>query len=97
MWEKEKAGRFGLECYYTVRQRLEQNPYRSGSKPYVLFGSWLSASSGGFGCSSTLKISPMYARQNGILSSGLPVELMVAGPLRPGPRSMVACSTAGFA
>lgn len=38
MWEKEKAGRFGLECYYTGLQRLEQNPYRSESKPYVLFG-----------------------------------------------------------
>ena len=31
-------GRFGIECYYTGSQRLEQNPYRSESKPYVLFG-----------------------------------------------------------
>ena len=37
MWEKE-SGRVGLESYYTGRQRLEQNPYRSESKPYVLFG-----------------------------------------------------------
>ena len=38
MWEKEKAGRIGVESYYTGRQRLEQNPYRTESKPYVLFG-----------------------------------------------------------
>jgi iron complex outermembrane receptor protein len=38
MWEKENKGRIGLECYYTGRQRLEENPYRSESKPYVLLG-----------------------------------------------------------
>jgi iron complex outermembrane receptor protein len=38
MWEKEDTGRVGLECYYTGRQRLEQNPYRSESKPYILLG-----------------------------------------------------------
>ncbi len=38
MWEKEKAGRIGIESYYTGRQRLEQNTYRGESKPYVLFG-----------------------------------------------------------
>jgi outer membrane receptor for ferrienterochelin and colicins len=38
MWEKERAGRIGIESYYTGRQRLEQNPYRTESKPYVLFG-----------------------------------------------------------
>ena len=37
MWEKPK-GRIGVESYYTGRQRLEQNPYRSESKPYILFG-----------------------------------------------------------
>lgn len=37
MWEKPK-GRIGVESYYTGRQRLEQNPYRTASKPYVLFG-----------------------------------------------------------
>ena len=31
-------GRFGLECYYTGEQRLEQNPYRSKSKSYVALG-----------------------------------------------------------
>jgi len=38
MWEKEKAGRIGVESYYTGQQRLEDNPYRSESKSYVLFG-----------------------------------------------------------
>ncbi|MEO8051426.1 MAG: TonB-dependent receptor [Acidobacteriota bacterium] len=38
MWEKEKAGRIGIESYYTGHQRLEDNPYRSESKAYVLFG-----------------------------------------------------------
>ena len=38
MWEKESVGRLGVEGYYTGRQRLEQNPYRSESKPYVLIG-----------------------------------------------------------
>jgi iron complex outermembrane receptor protein len=37
MWEKPK-GRIGVEGYYTGRQRLEENPYRAESKPYVLFG-----------------------------------------------------------
>jgi outer membrane receptor for ferrienterochelin and colicins len=38
MWEKEKAGRIGVESYYTGVQRLEDNPYRTQSKPYFLFG-----------------------------------------------------------
>jgi iron complex outermembrane receptor protein len=38
MWEKEGAGRVGLECYYTGRQRLEQNPYRAESESYVIVG-----------------------------------------------------------
>ena len=38
MWEKSDVWRIGLEFYYTGRQRLEQNPYRSQSEPYVLFG-----------------------------------------------------------
>ena len=38
MWEKEKAGRIGIESYYTGHQRLEENPYRIESKAYVLFG-----------------------------------------------------------
>ena len=38
MWEKEGTSRVGLECYYTGKQRLEYNPYRNVSHPYVLFG-----------------------------------------------------------
>jgi iron complex outermembrane receptor protein len=37
-WEKEGVTRIGLECYYTGRQRLEYNPYRTQSVPYVLVG-----------------------------------------------------------
>lgn len=38
MWEKEGVTRVGLECYYTGSQRLEYNPYRNESLPYVLVG-----------------------------------------------------------
>jgi iron complex outermembrane receptor protein len=38
MWENEKLGRFGAECYYTGSQRLEDNPYRKASRPYVSIG-----------------------------------------------------------
>jgi outer membrane receptor for ferrienterochelin and colicins len=38
MWEREGVSRIGLECYYTGEQRLEYNPYREFSKPYVLVG-----------------------------------------------------------
>jgi iron complex outermembrane receptor protein len=38
MWERENRGRIGVECYLTGRQRLEDNPYRSESAAYVLFG-----------------------------------------------------------
>lgn len=38
MWEKEGISRVGLECYYTGQQRLEYNPYRDVSRPYVLAG-----------------------------------------------------------
>ena len=38
MWEREGRGRIGVEAYLTGRQRLEDNPYRSQSVPYVLFG-----------------------------------------------------------
>ncbi len=37
-WEKEGTTRVGLECYYTGAQRLEYNPYRDVSRPYVLVG-----------------------------------------------------------
>jgi outer membrane receptor for ferrienterochelin and colicins len=38
MWEKENTARIGIECYYTGIQRLEVNPYRSRSEPYVVVG-----------------------------------------------------------
>ncbi|MDE8653810.1 TonB-dependent receptor plug domain-containing protein [Novosphingobium album (ex Liu et al. 2023)] len=38
MWEKEGRGRVGLEAYYTGRQLLEDNPYRSRSSPYFELG-----------------------------------------------------------
>ena len=38
MWEPEGVGRVGLELYYTGRQRLEVNPYRDVSRPYVVVG-----------------------------------------------------------
>lgn len=38
MWEDEDAGRIGVEGYYTGRQRLEENPSRARSVPYVIVG-----------------------------------------------------------
>ena len=38
MWEKENVARIGVEGYYTGNQRLEDNPYRTASQPYVLVG-----------------------------------------------------------
>ena len=38
MWEAEGRGRLGLEAYYSGRQPLEDNPYRSESKPYLEVG-----------------------------------------------------------
>lgn len=38
VWEKHGRGRIGLEAYYTGRQGLEDNPYRTRSRPYVELG-----------------------------------------------------------
>jgi outer membrane receptor for ferrienterochelin and colicins len=38
MWEEHGKGRVGVEAYYTGRQRLEDNPYRSHSRSYVHLG-----------------------------------------------------------
>ncbi|HKV99195.1 MAG TPA: TonB-dependent receptor [Vicinamibacterales bacterium] len=38
MAESPERGRVGLEIYYTGRQRLEVNPYRTTSEPYVIVG-----------------------------------------------------------
>jgi iron complex outermembrane receptor protein len=38
VWENEGRGRLGFEAYYTGRQRLEDNPYRERSRPYLELG-----------------------------------------------------------
>lgn len=38
MWERHGAGRIGFEAYYTGRQRLDDNPFRDASRPYVELG-----------------------------------------------------------
>ena len=38
MWEKEDRGRLGVEVFYTGRQRLDHNPYRTESEPYWIVG-----------------------------------------------------------
>ena len=38
MWEDEDKGRVGVELYYTGKQPLEDNPYRTVSKPYFELG-----------------------------------------------------------
>jgi iron complex outermembrane receptor protein len=38
VWEKESVGRVGVEYYFTGKQRLEANPYRSRSKAYSIVG-----------------------------------------------------------
>jgi len=38
MWEELGKGRIGIEAYYTGRQALEDNPYRTRSRPYVHLG-----------------------------------------------------------
>ncbi len=38
MWEVDGAGRLGIEWYYTGRQNLEENPYRTVSEPYMILG-----------------------------------------------------------
>jgi iron complex outermembrane receptor protein len=38
MWEKHGKGRIGVEAYYTGRQSLDDNPYRTRSKPYLHLG-----------------------------------------------------------
>jgi outer membrane receptor for ferrienterochelin and colicins len=38
MWEREDVGRLGVEWYYTGRQALEENPYRTRSEPYIIIG-----------------------------------------------------------
>jgi iron complex outermembrane receptor protein len=37
-WEEEEWGRIGLELYYTGRQELAGDPYRSRSRSYLVLG-----------------------------------------------------------
>jgi len=38
MYEAEGKGRIGVEVYYTGRQSLDDNPYRTRSRPYTVVG-----------------------------------------------------------
>jgi outer membrane receptor for ferrienterochelin and colicins len=38
IWEAEDVGRLGVELYYTGRQALDENPYRTVSEPYMIVG-----------------------------------------------------------
>lgn len=38
MWEEDDKGRIGVELYYTGKQPLDDNPYRTVSKPYFELG-----------------------------------------------------------
>lgn len=38
MWEEHDKGRIGVEVYYTGKQALDDNPFRSESRPYVEVG-----------------------------------------------------------
>jgi hypothetical protein len=38
MIESEEKGRIGAEVYFTGAQRLEANPYRGTSAPYLVMG-----------------------------------------------------------
>lgn len=38
IWEGEEWGRFGIEAYYTGKQPLEHNPYRTRGESYWLLG-----------------------------------------------------------
>jgi len=38
MWEEHGKGRIGIEAYYTGRQQLDDNPYRTRSRPYFELG-----------------------------------------------------------
>lgn len=38
MWEQHDSGRIGVEVYYTGKQKLDGNPYRTEGRPYVELG-----------------------------------------------------------
>ena len=38
LWEVEDKGRIGIEAYYTGKQRLDNDPFRTEGRPFVLVG-----------------------------------------------------------
>jgi iron complex outermembrane receptor protein len=38
MWEKHERARIGIEAYYTGKQSLDEDPYRTRGKPYLHLG-----------------------------------------------------------
>jgi iron complex outermembrane receptor protein len=38
LWEIERGPRLGVEFFYTGRQQLDDSPYRTESKPYLMWG-----------------------------------------------------------
>jgi len=58
--------RLGLELYYTGRQRLEANPYRQASHPYMLVGALIEKRFGHALLFSRAKISENVKQTNGI-------------------------------
>lgn len=38
MWEEHDRGKIGVEAFYTGPQELDDNPYRTQGRPYVLLG-----------------------------------------------------------
>ncbi len=38
IWEGDDWGRFGIEVYFTGKQMLEENPYRTAGLPHLLIG-----------------------------------------------------------
>ena len=64
MWEGEAWGRLGIEAYYTGRQSLEDNPYRSDEPRATCCSAGSSSdASDGSACSSTSRTWPTSARR----------------------------------
>jgi hypothetical protein len=80
LWEREKIGRFGAECYYTGRQLLEDSPYRTESRPYVSIGFLVEHRFGPVRAFLNAENLPTLAKPNGIHLCGRAAALTVAGP-----------------
>ncbi len=94
MWEVENVGRVGIEWYYTGRQSLEENPYRTISEPYMILGLLAEKQFGRIRLFvNGEKTSPVCARHDGIRCFARPEPQMADGPSMLGRRSKVATST----